>query len=201
MYSVFLDFYEELEAEVMAQRPKHIFVTGHSLGAGLANMIGLRLQNSLDYTPDRVDVIGFGGPNTGDEAFTEAFRTSVNSRHVIFLGHGREPDRGKYTAGDICAQYTCEAYPGCDVLDTGPSGTWYHYVRPHNQVGDWLSGCGGGGMYVSFISDGRQNGWKAKKTHNPTDAITTPHTYHQNIGAVLPGGATQRPDLAGRGQR
>lgn len=141
MYSVFLDFYEELEAEAKAQRPRHIFVTGHSLGAGLANMIGLRLQTALDqdqdqdgYTPDRVDVVGFGGPNTGDEAFAEAFRASVNSRHVIFLGHGHEPDPSKYTVGDVCAQYTCDAYPGCDVLGTGPSGSWYHYVRPHNQV-------------------------------------------------------------------
>lgn len=134
MYSVFVDFYQELEAEVMAKRPTHIFVTGHSLGAGLANMVGLRLQKSLDYTPG-VDVVSFGGPNTGDEEFAEAFRQGVNSRHIIFLGHGAEPDPAKYTAGDICAQYTCESYPGCDILDTGPNGAWYHYVRPHNQVG------------------------------------------------------------------
>ena len=152
MYSVLLDFYEELEAEVQARRPVHIFVTGHSLGAGLANMIGLRLQQRLDYTP-RVDVVGFGGPNTGDAEFAEAFRTGVNSRHVIFLGRGSAgPDAGLYTAGDVCAQYTCEAYPGCDVLGTGPSGTWYPYVRPHNQVGacvhvwcGWVCGGGGGG--------------------------------------------------------
>lgn len=137
MYSVLLDFYQDLEAEIMAKKPKHIFVTGHSLGAGLANMVGLRLQTSLDYAPS-VDVISFGGPNTGDEAFAEAFRQKVNSRHVIFLGHGAEPDASKYTAGDICAQYTCEAYPGCAILDTGPDGAWYHYVRPHNQVRFWL---------------------------------------------------------------
>jgi acetyl esterase/lipase len=105
MYSVLLDFYRELEAEVQAKRPQHIFVTGHSLGAGLASMVGLRLQKYLDYTPS-VDVIGFGGPNTGDAEFAEAFRASVNSRHVIFLGRGNAPDPGLYTAGDVCAQYT-----------------------------------------------------------------------------------------------
>ncbi len=133
MYSVFVDFYKELEEEVEARKPAHVLITGHSLGAGLASMIGLRLENNLVHKP-RVDVIGFGGPNTGDKAFDDVMQRTVNSRHLIFLGRGNYPNPALYTVGDITAQYTCEPYPGCDVLDTGPFGQWYKYVRPHNQV-------------------------------------------------------------------
>lgn len=133
MYSVFIDFYKGLEEEVESRQPAHVLVTGHSLGAGIANMIGLRLENSLQHKP-RVDVIGFGGPNTGDTDFADIYRRTVNSRHLIFLGHGSSPNPNMYTAGDITAQYTCEPYPGCDVLATGPFGKTYKYVRPHNQV-------------------------------------------------------------------
>lgn len=96
-------------------------------------MVALRLQTKLDYTP-RVDVIGFGSPNTGDIVFAEAFKKHVNSRHLLFLGRGNKPDPSMYTVGDIAAQYTCDPYPGCGVLDTGPFGTFYKYERPHNQV-------------------------------------------------------------------
>lgn len=133
MYSVFIDFYKNLEEEVEFKKPTHVLVTGHSLGAGLANMIGLRLENNMQHNM-RVDVVGFGGPNTGDIEFAEVFRKTVNSRHLIFLGRGNQPHLHMYTAGDITAQYTCEPYPGCDVLATGPFGHFYHYIRPHNQV-------------------------------------------------------------------
>jgi len=133
MYSVFIDFYKELEEEVELKKPAHVLVTGHSLGAGLASMIGLRLENNMQHNT-RVDVVGFGGPNTGDIDFAELFRKTVNSRHLIFLGRGNYPHPHMYTAGDITAQYTCEPYPGGDVLATGPFGEFYKYVRPHNQV-------------------------------------------------------------------
>lgn len=124
--------------EVRALQPREILVTGHSLGAGLAIYLGHVLQNRMaaDWPLDRVDVVGFGGPNPGDQEFVDSYSATVNARHVLFVGEGAgDPAvERKFVLGDVVAQYTCGPYPACDSIGTGPSGGTYEYARPRSQV-------------------------------------------------------------------
>mgnify|MGYP002780822186 CR=1 FL=1 len=76
--------------EVMAQlnrchsSQKAIFVTGHSLGAGLATLAASRLQNK-DHNVH--SLYTFGSPRVGDREFERCFTAEMGLRTFRFVNH------------------------------------------------------------------------------------------------------------------
>ena len=65
-----------------------VFVTGHSLGAAVATLVGFSAQGHLDSALGAkapvVGVVLAAPPNVGPPAFTSAFNTKVNARRLAF---------------------------------------------------------------------------------------------------------------------
>ncbi|KAL3150417.1 hypothetical protein ABBQ32_000254 [Trebouxia sp. C0010 RCD-2024] len=61
--------------------PAHIFVTGHSLGAAVATLIGP--WAALQWPAADVRVSTFGSPAVGNEAFTQAYRSLVGRQYRV----------------------------------------------------------------------------------------------------------------------
>jgi pimeloyl-ACP methyl ester carboxylesterase len=70
-----------VETAIMLNCPPKIVVVGHSLGAGLATMLGLELKTA-GYD---VEVVTFGSPRVGNRAFTKLFNSafSTSSTRVV----------------------------------------------------------------------------------------------------------------------
>lgn len=61
--------------------PAHIFVTGHSLGAAVATLIGP--WAALQWPAADVRVSTFGSPQVGNEAFAQAYRSLVGRQYRV----------------------------------------------------------------------------------------------------------------------
>ena len=63
--------------EVLTKAPKtKLFVTGHSLGAALSVLCGIRLAHKYPENP--VQVINFGCPKVGNWAFAQLVNSKTN---------------------------------------------------------------------------------------------------------------------------
>ncbi|VDK55282.1 unnamed protein product [Anisakis simplex] len=60
-----------------------VWVTGHSLGASLASMTALYLVNETIFPADRVRLVTFGEPRTGNVAFARAVEENVRFRYRV----------------------------------------------------------------------------------------------------------------------
>jgi len=64
---------------------RRLLITGHSLGGGLATLLGAYL--SVKYPDNNVRVINFGSPRVGDQNFKDFCETRKNLRHTRIINH------------------------------------------------------------------------------------------------------------------
>ena len=62
----------------------HLFVTGHSLGAALANLTAAHLIGAGSAKPDTLTVYTFSGPRVGDPIFADQFNQKVGKAWRVF---------------------------------------------------------------------------------------------------------------------
>lgn len=60
-----------------------IWVTGHSLGGSLASMTALYLVNQTIFPADRVKLVTFGEPRTGNLNYAKAIETNIPFRYRV----------------------------------------------------------------------------------------------------------------------
>jgi triacylglycerol lipase len=61
-----------------------LFVTGHSLGAALANLVAAQLIGDKKVTPDRLTVYTFSGPRVGNPIFADQFNKNISTAWRVF---------------------------------------------------------------------------------------------------------------------
>lgn len=149
VYNVFVLFMDRLLAEVARLNPKHVFVTGHSLGGALTHLAGFKI--GMVFPKLRVDAVAFASILVGDEAFMHVLKESINLRNVFYLGRGWN-GQTQYLAGDIIPQYTCGPFHGCPLLGTGERDERYQYAMF--------------GSYVPFYSEDMPNTDEWRKEEN-----------------------------------
>lgn len=62
----------------------HVFVTGHSLGAALANLAAAQLVGTGIVQPDKLTVYSFSGPRTGNPDFANKFGQNIAKAWRVF---------------------------------------------------------------------------------------------------------------------
>ncbi|KAI6206114.1 Lipase, class 3 family-containing protein [Aphelenchoides besseyi] len=60
-----------------------VWVTGHSLGGSLASMTALYLVNQTIFTGDKIKLVTFGEPRTGNYLFAKAIEKNLNFRYRV----------------------------------------------------------------------------------------------------------------------
>ncbi|KAI6240431.1 Lipase, class 3 family-containing protein [Aphelenchoides fujianensis] len=60
-----------------------VWVTGNGLGGSLASMTALYLVNQTIFTSDRVKLVTFGEPRTGNYLFAKAIEANLNFRYRV----------------------------------------------------------------------------------------------------------------------
>jgi len=87
----FDEAYELLRTQVHdildAIQPSHVIVTGHSLGAALAQLCAADLQQA--YPNVRVEVLSFGTPRTGNQAWSSFIGAALAGR-LMRITHWRD---------------------------------------------------------------------------------------------------------------
>ena len=77
-----------LDELVVTSKLSTVFVAGHSLGGGMASLIGFATQSYLDTKLGAkapvASVALFAPPNVGPAAFANKFDTLVNARRLAF---------------------------------------------------------------------------------------------------------------------
>lgn len=79
---------EAVLSEVVKSKATSVTVAGHSLGAGVGQLLALALQNALASDPAtsglgvKVGAALFAAPNAGDAAFVAAFNRAVSARRI-----------------------------------------------------------------------------------------------------------------------
>ena len=78
-----------LDALVVTGKVTQVFVAGHSMGAGIATLIGYATQTYLNTKMGEgkavvASVALFAPPNVGPTAFATTFDQTVNARRVAF---------------------------------------------------------------------------------------------------------------------
>ncbi|KAE9550727.1 hypothetical protein FO519_006061 [Halicephalobus sp. NKZ332] len=64
-----------------------IWVTGHGLGGSLASMTALYLANSTNFNSDKIRLVTFGEPRTGNFLFAKAIETNLKFRYRVVNGN------------------------------------------------------------------------------------------------------------------
>uniref|UniRef100_A0A1I8A7B7 Lipase_3 domain-containing protein n=1 Tax=Steinernema glaseri TaxID=37863 RepID=A0A1I8A7B7_9BILA len=76
-----------MKSDLMKLKEEHkeyrVWVTGHSLGGSLASMTSLYLVNQTLFTPDKVKLVTFGEPRTGNYNYARAVEQSVVFRYRV----------------------------------------------------------------------------------------------------------------------
>uniref|UniRef100_A0A914LST4 Fungal lipase-like domain-containing protein n=4 Tax=Meloidogyne TaxID=189290 RepID=A0A914LST4_MELIC len=76
-----------MKTQLLKLKEKHegyrIWVTGHSLGGSLASMTALYLVNQTMFSPDRVKLVTFGEPRTGNLNYAKAVELNVPFRYRV----------------------------------------------------------------------------------------------------------------------
>ncbi|KAH7703852.1 lipase [Aphelenchoides avenae] len=83
--SLFLD--GGMKEELIRQKKKYdgyrVWVTGHSLGGSMASMTALYLVNQTMFPSDRVKLVTFGEPRTGNYRYAKAIEQNLNFRYRV----------------------------------------------------------------------------------------------------------------------
>lgn len=70
---------------LLTDKTRRLCLTGHSLGGAAATLAGARLL-SANVSPEQVEVITFGAPAVGNEAFADKFSPSLALTRVVNSG-------------------------------------------------------------------------------------------------------------------
>ena len=108
---VFTQLYPQIKADVTADSPERILLTGHSLGGGIATLVAYALSKDFPNTP--VDAGLFAPPSVGNTAFAYDFNRRVNARRVAFTAYTTGPDSKYGSFGDPVPQLLCPSHGQC----------------------------------------------------------------------------------------
>ena len=76
----------EIAAQELREDPElKIYLTGHSLGGAVATLAAARLAD-LGVRPEQLEVITFGAPAVGNEAFARAYEHKFSLTRVVMAG-------------------------------------------------------------------------------------------------------------------
>lgn len=75
----------ELAEQLKADPRDKIYLTGHSLGGAVAELLAARLVD-LGVAPDQIRVITFGAPAVGNLAFVENYEPKINLTRITLAG-------------------------------------------------------------------------------------------------------------------
>lgn len=70
---------------LLENKDRKVYLTGHSLGGAAATLAGARLL-SLGVRPEQIEVITFGAPAVGNQAFVEQFAPVLPITRVVIQG-------------------------------------------------------------------------------------------------------------------
>ena len=76
---------EEWADELKADPEKKLYLTGHSLGGAVATLAAARLM-AMGVNPEQLEVISFGAPAVGNEAFGREVGSKINLNRVVIEG-------------------------------------------------------------------------------------------------------------------
>jgi hypothetical protein len=114
--------YPSIQQEVanLNPPPERILVAGHSLGAGVTQLVSYALAK--DFPSIRVDAAMFAPPAAGDWAFVKEFNAHVNGRRVAYVSDNPSIvyDIATFQStriGDIVPQAPCPFQKTCLFLD------------------------------------------------------------------------------------
>lgn len=80
-----LTFGEEMARELLDNPQRKLYLTGHSLGGAAATLTAARLAD-LGVSPQQLEVITFGAPAVGNEAFARAYEHKFSLTRVAMAG-------------------------------------------------------------------------------------------------------------------
>ena len=75
----------DLVAELQANPEQKIYLVGHSLGGAVATLGGATLL-TLGVSPEQVEVVTFGAPPVGNQAFADAFDGRLHLTRIVTNG-------------------------------------------------------------------------------------------------------------------
>lgn len=76
----------EFIADILKENPQaHLLVTGHSLGGAAAVLAAARFSD-LGAQPEQLEVVTFGAPAVGNEAFAERYRHRFTQDRIVMAG-------------------------------------------------------------------------------------------------------------------
>lgn len=80
--------YQEHIIHLLKNNPQaKVYLTGHSLGGAVATIGAARLI-SMDIDPKQIEVLTFGAPAVGNQAFADEIGTKINLKRVVLAGDG-----------------------------------------------------------------------------------------------------------------
>ncbi len=80
--------YQEHIINLLKNNPQaKVYLTGHSLGGAVATIGAARLI-SMDIDPKQIEVLTFGAPAVGNQAFADEIGTKINLKRVVLAGDG-----------------------------------------------------------------------------------------------------------------
>lgn len=86
VYDVYSKLRDSVVAEVARFNPRHVFITGHSLGGALTHLTSYAVASRFPST--RVDAVPFASIFVGDEAFMRAIKVCPRAA-CFWLGRTR----------------------------------------------------------------------------------------------------------------
>lgn len=70
---------------LLENKGRKVYLTGHSLGGAVATLAGARLLN-IGVTPEQIEVLTFGAPAVGNQAFVEKYAPVLPLTRVVING-------------------------------------------------------------------------------------------------------------------
>ena len=80
--------YQEHIIKLLKNNPnRKVYITGHSLGGAVATIGAARLI-SMGIDPNQIEILTFGAPAVGNQAFADEYGEKLNLKRVVLQGDG-----------------------------------------------------------------------------------------------------------------
>ena len=80
--------YQEHIIKLLKNNPnRKVYITGHSLGGAVATIGAARLI-SMGIDPNQIEILTFGAPAVGNQAFADEYGKKLNLKRVVLQGDG-----------------------------------------------------------------------------------------------------------------
>ena len=113
MHRGFLRAYEIIRPELIDAvkdiQPRHIYMTGHSLGGALATLAALDIR--MQFPPICVTMYSFGSPRVGESVFARIYNYMVPDSYRIVHDGDRAPEQLHEDFQHIGHQHTLDRHP------------------------------------------------------------------------------------------